>query len=264
MNINISSLAKASDSNTPLVGVLANTDNSQELLAQTVDNKYLIAVINGAGATPIIIPTILSQTHLCRLFDLVDGIILTGDSSNIDPMLYGVTGNLDSHGPFDKFRDASAMWLINKAFNNDIPILGICRGMQEMNVALGGTIQTGIIEKKIYSQHQKIDYELSVDQRYAHSHSTQLSEKGLLKKWLGVDNILVNSLHEQAVDKLGEGLVLDASSQDHVIEAFHHPDKRFFLGVQWHVEYELEENPISMAILKAFTESLYEVHLQPT
>ncbi len=255
MNSCTPSFTKPGTCQTPLVGVLANTDNSQELEAQTIDHKYLFAAINGTGATPIIIPTILSTTHLSRLFDLVDGIILTGDASNINPLLYGVSGNLESHGPFDESRDVAAMWLIKKAFDTDTPILGICRGMQEMNVALGGTLQTDIIEKSAYSHHTIIDYQMSVEQRYANSHSAALSENSLLKKVLGVDSILVNSLHEQAVEKLATGLIADASSQDHLIEAFHHPNKRFFVGLQWHVEYALQTNPISCAIFKAFTES---------
>jgi putative glutamine amidotransferase len=244
------------DAKTPLVGILANTDNSQELEAQTIDNKYLFAAINGAGATPIIIPTVLSKTHLSRLFGLLDGIILTGDASNIDPALYGVTGSLESHGPFDESRDRSAMWLINQALEKDIPMLGICRGMQEMNVALGGTLQIGIIEREDYDQHEKVNYSLSADKRYAPSHKALLSDDGLLRNVLGLDSISVNSLHEQAVSILGNDLVLDALSQDHIIEAFHHPHKRFFVGVQWHVEYALEKNRVSSAIFKAFTDSL--------
>lgn len=256
MNTCTSDATNKHNQKTPLIGVLANTDHSQALRAQTIDDKYLLAAINGAGATPIIIPTILSQAHLSRLFALLDGIILTGDASNIDPALYGETGDLESHGPFDKSRDETAMWLINQALEKDVPILGICRGMQEMNVALGGTLQTGIIEQEQYAYHAKIDYELSVEERYCDAHSAQLSDQGLLKKVLGVERILVNSLHEQAVAKLADSLVLDASSEDHLIEAFHHPEKRFFLGVQWHVEFALEKNLISSAIFKAFTDSL--------
>ena len=241
---------------TPLIAVLANTDHSDELTAQTIDEKYLLAAITGAGATPVIIPTLLSEEHLSRLINLVDGIILTGDASNIEPGLYDTEGTVESHGPFDKKRDTVALWLVTQALQQNIPILGICRGMQEMNVALGGTLQTGIVDREEFSAHSEIDYTLAADLRYAHSHDVSLSTEGLLKRELGQDVVAVNSLHEQAVAKLGRDLVVNAVSADNVVEAFHHPDKDFFLGVQWHVEYALQNDPVSVAILAAFTRAI--------
>ncbi|OUS39431.1 gamma-glutamyl-gamma-aminobutyrate hydrolase ['Osedax' symbiont bacterium Rs2_46_30_T18] len=240
----------------PLIGVLANTDHSDEIAAQTIDEKYLLAAITGAGATPIIIPTLLSEEHLSRLINLVDGIILTGDASNIDPGLYRACGTVESHGPFDKKRDTVALWLITQALQQNIPILGICRGMQEMNVALGGTLQTGIVDNEQFSEHSGIDYGLAADLRYAHSHNVSLSRQGLLKEILGQEVIGVNSLHEQAVAELGRDLVVNATSADNIVEAFHHPGKDFFLGVQWHVEYALKNDPVSVAILAAFTRAI--------
>ncbi|EPJ52205.1 MAG: glutamine amidotransferase [Osedax symbiont Rs2] len=246
----------AARSQSPLIAVLANTDPSDELVAQSIDEKYLLAAIAGAGATPVIIPTLLSEEHLNRLINLVDGIILTGDATNIQPSLYGTQGTVESHGPFDKKRDTVAMWLITQALQQNIPILGICRGMQEMNVALGGTLQTGILDNEAYSAHCEIDYALAADLRYAPSHDVSLSTEGLLKRELRQDVVAVNSLHEQAVAELGRDLVVNALSADNIVEAFHHPDKDFFLGVQWHVEYALKKDPVSVAILAAFSRAI--------
>ncbi len=244
----------------PLIAVMANSGESGDLGVQSVDNKYLQAVIGAAGAVPIVVPTIFSPRELQQVIDRVDGIVLTGDGSNIDPARYGVCGTVASHGPFDRERDSVALWLIEQALSRDIPMLGICRGLQEMNVALGGTLRTDVVENTAFSLHSDIDMAEPPASRYAPCHTINLAAEGLLRQVLDTAQVDVNSLHEQAVDRIGEGLVLNACAEDGIVEALHHPGKRFFLGVQWHAEFNAENNPVSKSIFSAFSEAVFTFH----
>lgn len=242
----------------PLVAVMANSGYDGGLGNQSVDNKYLQAVLEGAGAIPVIIPTLFSQRELAQIIDTVDGIVLTGDGSNMQPSLYGVEGDTASHGPFDAARDSAALWLIEQALEKDIPLLGICRGMQEMNVALGGTLRNDIVDNPEFFQHGPLPMDLPPEQRYAPCHRLQLTEPGLLRCLLAADEVEVNSLHEQAVGQLAGPLVLDACADDGMVEAFHHPEKSFFLGVQWHAEFNASQDPVSKPIFAAFADAVFQ------
>lgn len=242
----------------PLVAVMANSGDDGGLGNQSVDNKYLQAVLEGAGAIPVIIPTLFSQRELAQIIETVDGIVLTGDGSNMQPELYGAAGDADSHGPFDAARDSAALWLIEQALAKDIPMLGICRGMQEMNVALGGTLRNDIVDNPAFFQHGPLPMHLPPEARYAPSQHLQLTEKGLLRRLLQRNEAAVNSLHEQAVAELADALVLDARADDGMVEAFHHPEKRFFLGVQWHAEFNASKDPVSQPIFAAFADAVFQ------
>ncbi len=255
-NSGITTLPSAVAEKRPIVGILANSSEEAGLTTQTIDDKYLTAAMQAVGAVPIILPTLLNEAELAHVLSLVDGVILTGDASNIQPSYYRCGGTVESHGPFDDKRDRAAFALIRATFAKNIPLLGICRGMQEMNVAFGGTIRNDLYENDAFALHRPIDYKLPPKQRYDAAHQLCLEENGLLRDILGDGTHQVNSLHEQAVDTLGEGLMLDATSEDGVIEAFHHPDEVFFLGIQWHAEFEAVSNPVSTRIFATFAEAM--------
>lgn len=240
----------------PLIAVMANSGCEDELPFQSIDDKYLKAVIDGLDAIPIIIPTLFNPTQIQQALQLVDGIILTGDTSNINPARYKEKGTHETHGPFDTKRDDASLFTIQFALEHDIPMLGICRGMQEMNIALGGSLQTGIIHNSRYAKHLKMDYSHTVHERYAPAHQLEVSSDGLLYQLTKKNIVNVNSLHEQAIARLGQGLIIDAVSEDGLIEAFHHPKQRFFFAVQWHVEYNLASDCLSQAIFHGFKHSI--------
>jgi putative glutamine amidotransferase len=244
------------DGSAPIVGILATSTSDAGLDAQIIDDKYLLAAMEVVGAVPVILPTLFGKKELERILPMLDGVILTGDASNLQPSLYGADGNAKSHGPFDAKRDASAFELIQMAFDRDIPLLGICRGMQEMNVVLGGTMRNDVNENKSFDRHHPTDYSQPPCQRYGAAHELKLESDGLLAEILGPGSHSVNSLHEQAVETLAPALMLDATSEDGLIEAFHHPNKRFFMGLQWHAEFAAKDNAISIAIFKAFERAM--------
>ncbi len=241
----------------PVVMVLANSSQDANLPTQTIDDKYCQAIIETTDATCLIIPTISPERELDSLLEIADGIILTGDTSNVEPKAYGKEGNIEEYGPYDIQRDNISIYLIKKAFDLDIPVLGICRGMQEMNVALGGTLQKirpDVADIEI--KHMSDKALLLPEDRYSPSHSISLPSSGMLYGLLGNKEIMVNSLHVQMVDQLANGLIVDAFASDGVVEAFHHPEKNFFLGVQWHVEFQAFHNEVSRKIFMHFNASL--------
>lgn len=240
----------------PLVAVMANSGHEAGLSTQTVDDKYCRAITDVVGANCIILPTISDQKSLADLIQIVDGILLTGDAANIEPRHYGVKGNVDSHGPFDVNRDKSVLALIRLAHENDVPLLGICRGMQEMNVACGGTLRNDLYGNADFEHHRDRPANGAPDERYGPAHLVTLIQDGRLANQLKLDRADVNSLHEQAVDKLASNLRADAISTDGLVEALHDPTRRFFYGVQWHAEYGAKTDPVSQAVFKMFAQSL--------
>ncbi|MVO17136.1 gamma-glutamyl-gamma-aminobutyrate hydrolase family protein [Parasedimentitalea huanghaiensis] len=236
------------------VAVMANSgfDSDIGLTRQTLDDKYLTAALEGCGALPIIVPTLSSSAQLEAFLDLVDGIILTGDQSNIAPGAYGATGNSQSHGPFDPQRDASAFYLVNAARKRKLPLLGICRGMQEINVSLGGTIQTGFAGSADYPDHPHLPKVTDPDLVYQEAHPVSVNSETQLGAAIGKTRAFVNSVHVQAVDELAKDLTPVALSDDGIIEAFEHSSSKFIIGVQWHPEYRATEKPLSAALFSHF------------
>jgi putative glutamine amidotransferase len=218
-----------------------------------VQEKYLTALRDAADATPLPVPALgwRDQAHLDGLLDSVDGVMLTGSPSNVEPHHYdgGAKHGDQTHDPA---RDATTLPLIRRAVERGVPLLAICRGIQELNVALGGSLH-----QKVQDVAGKMDHRSKrgrpLDERYAPSHPVRLEQGGCLQVLLGARDITVNSLHAQGIDRLAPGLRVEATAPDGVIEAVWVEKARAFaLGVQWHPEYRATENPISMAIFKAF------------
>ncbi|HVK33204.1 MAG TPA: gamma-glutamyl-gamma-aminobutyrate hydrolase family protein [Burkholderiaceae bacterium] len=211
--------------------------------------KYTDAV-RLAGCLPLVVPD-AEPNDLDDLLDAADGLLLTGSPSNVHPSHFDEAVR-DPSLPLDPVRDAWTLPLIPKALERGLPFFAICRGAQETNVALGGSLHQAVHEIDGHLDHRDPDDE-PLDVQYAPAHSVDVLPGGLLARLLQRDRIQVNSLHGQAVNRLAPGLRVEARAPDGVIEAFSKPDAPGFnLAVQWHPEWQAASNPVSMAMLSAF------------
>ncbi len=223
--------------------------------------KYVDAVVQGAHCLPVVLPALGDLLDIESALANCDGIMLTGSASNVDPGHYGQAVR-DPALPQDKARDATTLPLIRAALVRGIPVLAICRGFQEMNVALGGTLHQAVQEVDGKMDHRE-DSALPLDQQYAPVHDIVLEAGGVLHRILGADRTRVNSLHGQGVDRLAEGIAIEARSEDGLVEAFSvRTAPGFTLAVQWHPEWKLLENPDSMKLFAAFGDACMAYHAQ--
>ncbi len=232
-----------------MVGIPACARLVNGQLRHDTPARYAAAVLGGSGATPIMIPP-LGEPQLAVL-DRLDGLLLSGSPSNVHPDHYdgGESRTPDLH---DLERDATTLRLIPEAVARGIPVLAICRGIQELNVALGGTLY-----QAIHAEPGRFDHRGqgdTIEQRYNPCHLVALS--GGMADMVGATKILVNSLHAQAVDQLAPGLVVEAVAPDGTIEAVRAPDAQgWVVGVQWHPEWRYADDTASLAIFRAFGEA---------
>ena len=218
---------------------------------QAVGEKYIRAILDGAGAQPLLIPSVAPGLDLDVLLDHLDGLFLPGSPSNIEPHHYSdepsYEGNLH-----DPARDLTTLNLIPKAIAKRVPVLAVCRGFQEVNVALGGTLHQKVHEVPGMMNHKE-DLNQPLDVQYAPAHPLSLTPGGLLAGLAGIGSVSVNSLHGQGVNKLGANLIAEAMAPDGLIEAIRlDSEDTFLLAVQWHPEWKVTENPFSLEIFKAF------------
>ncbi len=209
-----------------------------------------------AGALPLIAPPVAPE-HLGQLLDLVDGVLLTGSKSNVHPQHYGQAVH-DTSLPLDPERDAWTLPLVRLALQRGLPLLAICRGAQEANVALGGSLHQAVQEVPGLHDHRSNDADPTAVQ-YGPAHTVQVQPGGVLQRALGAghSSFRVNSLHGQGVARLAAGLQVEALAPDGVVEAFSMPGTPGFnLCVQWHPEWQAASNPESMQILAAFGAAL--------
>jgi putative glutamine amidotransferase len=216
-----------------------------------VGDKYVRAVLEAADAIPFLIPALGESLGLEELLDNLDGILFTGSPSNVEPYRYNgassVPGTLH-----DSARDATTLPLIPRAIAEGIPLFGICRGFQEINVAMGGTLTQRLQEVPGLLDHRD-NPEQPLALQYAPAHDVTLEPDGLLSRLAGTAQVRVNSLHAQGVESLAPDLVVEARAPDGVIEAFRARDaSRFALAVQWHPEWRVMNDPFSRAIFAAF------------
>jgi putative glutamine amidotransferase len=203
-----------------------------------------------AGCLPLLV-TSASAAEQSRLLELADGILLPGSPNNVHPSHFGEEV-LDPSLPLDPQRDALSLPLIRAAIARGIPLLGICRGHQELNVALGGSLHQAIHRVPGFNDHQPGE-NAAPDLKFGPAHEVDIVPGGLLERILGAGRITVNSVHGQGVHRLAPGMRVEALSPDGVIEAIHSPEAPGFnLGVQWHPEWQAAGNPVSAAIFHAF------------
>jgi len=226
-----------------------------------VGKKYVEAV-RLAGCQPLVVPS-ASPDELDALLELADGLLLTGSPSNVHPSHFD-EGVHNPDLPLDTERDAWTLPLIPKALARGVPLLAICRGTQETNVALGGSLHQAVQDVPGFKDHRSDD-SAPVEVQYGPSHSVTVEPGGVLARMLDRTTFQVNSLHGQAVNRLAPGLSVDARSPDGVIEAFSRPEAPGFnLCVQWHPEWQAASNPVSMQILAAFGAACIERQNQKT
>lgn len=239
----------------PLVGVVADLRDFDNYLWHAAPALYLDALAQAAGAAPIIIPAIGAQVDPARYLDHVDGLLLTGSRSNVHPGEYGAEPASD-HEPYDPARDATSLPLIRAALACGRPLFAICRGMQELNVALGGTIAAEIQSLPGRMDHRAPESQ-DQDARFAIRHPVRVRPKGRLAAILGSGTVTVNSVHRQGIDRLAERLAVEAVAEDGTIEAVSVRDAAgFALGVQWHPEYWTGTDAPSRRLFEAFGAAL--------
>ena len=236
----------------PIVLVPACVNPIGAHLSHTAQLKYVAAVAEGARCTPLIVPALGAATDFEALLALADGVMLTGSTSNVHASLYGEDLR-DPALPLDPARDATTLPLIRAAIKRGIPLLAICRGFQEVNVALGGSLHQAVQEVAGMADHRERKDD-TLDQQYAPSHRVLLDPGGRLVQILnGVAEIKVNSLHGQGINRLAASLVAEARAEDGLVEAYRVEDaKGFTLAVQWHPEWRFSENPDSVKLFRAF------------
>lgn len=213
--------------------------------------KYLKALIDGAAAIPVIVPSLADDLDIDDILDRVDGIMLTGSYSNVEPRHYGGKVSQKS-GLHDPHRDALTLPLALRALERGVPVLAVCRGHQELNVALGGTLHQNVADVPGYHNHLENKQD-PLDIQYGPSHPVSLADGGLLRQLAGSASVMVNSLHAQGIEKLASGIRVEAVADDGLVEAFSVDSAPGFnLSVQWHPEWRVTENKFSMAIFEAF------------
>ena len=238
------------DSSAPLIGIPVDVRRLDDQPFHAAGEKYITAVSDAAGGLPLLIPALGHRLELRALVDRLDGLLFTGSPSSVAVHHYG--GQPDRpDSPQDPARDAITLPLIRASLEAGLPIFCICRGFQELNVALGGSLHT-----HVHQQPNRMDHRApagSYDERYLPRHSVRLVPGGAFARILGTTEIEVNSLHWQGIDRLADNLMIEGTAPDGTIEAVQVRNARnFALAVQWHPEYRVLENPTSIILFRAF------------
>jgi len=248
----------------PVVGVIANAHRIENRFdVQAVGQRNLRAVAEVTGALPLIFPGLPDVTEIDALLGAVDGILLTGGRANVHPTHFGAEPH-PRHEPYDLDRDAVALPLIRACVERGVPVLGICRGLQEMNVAFGGSLHPEIRELPGRMNHRMPrlasgEIHPDPDVIFADRHEVRLVRGGIFAAIFGCETIRVNSLHGQGILDPGARVVVEGVAEDGTIEAIRIADAPgFALGVQWHAEYDPQSNFINQALFEAFGAALRE------
>jgi len=241
----------------PLIGIPADRRMVGHHPFHMVGEKYARAVIDAAGAAPLLIPSLAEELGFEELIERLDGLLFTGSPSNVEPHHYD--GPPSAPGTLhDPARDATTLPLIRHAVDAGLPVFGICRGFQEMNVAFGGTLHQKLHEVPGLLDHRD-DERQPLEVQYGPAHEVTLEPGGLLRSLADGERIRVNSLHSQGIERLGPPLAVEARAPDGVIEAFRvRAATSFALAVQWHPEWKVMANPFSRALFAAFGKAAAE------
>lgn len=238
----------------PIIGVAATftTDNPNRFPLHTTGDKYLRSVIDGAGGMPVSIPALGDALDVGSIAENLDGLLLPGGRANVEPHNYGGPPFPDDE-IIDPGRDATVLPLIRACIDKGVPIFGICRGIQELNVALGGSLHYRIHllpGKEDHRMRRDVD---TIEERFALRHSIYLTPGSLFSNLVGETEVMVNSLHGQGIDRPADGLAVEAISPDGVVEGVRLTAARSFtVGVQWHAEFGFEDHELSGRLFREF------------
>lgn len=237
----------------PVIGVPCCQKTIGKHLFHVAGEKYVAAAAQGAGALPWIIPPLDGDPcRLEALLDRLDGLLLTGSRSNVHPGHYHDAPDAVQCQPYDEARDATTLPLIRGALARGLPVLAICRGFQELNVALGGSLHPRVHDVPGLADHREPASD-DLDVQYGPSHPVRLTPGGRLAALAdGAVSLMVNSLHGQGLDRLADGLLVEATAPDGLVEAVSVSDHPFAIAVQWHPEWRFAENPFSRNLFAAF------------
>jgi putative glutamine amidotransferase len=244
----------------PVVGIMACNRTVGVENAHAVMERYVRAAVNYGDCHALLIPPIIEGFASGEVTRRLDGLMLTGSPSNVQSTLYGQEGG---EGPFDEGRDAVSMAMIECMLALGKPVFGICRGFQELNVVLGGSLRrdVGSALGGRLAHHAPANVEFG--QMFDHMHDVTLSPGGVLRDALGRDHLSVNSVHYQGIDKLGEGLTVEATASDGQIEAASaNISGAQVLGVQWHPEWQADKHPDSQVFFHLMGKALRGEPLQ--
>lgn len=240
----------------PIVGVISNSylqDDSYPV--QLAGTSNLEAVYNVTKAMPVIFPAVPTISDIDELCERFDGILLTGARPNIHPSEYG-EAETEAHGVFDRDRDAVALPLIRACVELGVPILGICRGFQEFNVAFGGSLHPEIREIPGRINH-RMPPEGTVDEKFAMRHDVKLVPGGHFAKIFGKDIVTTNSLHGQGIKKAGNRIIIEGYATDGTPEALRVENAtNFAYAVQWHPEWNASEDNVSKPLFEEFGKAM--------
>jgi len=248
----------------PVVGVIGSAYFAENRFAtQRVGERNLMAVADVVGALPLVFAGDPAITDIDTLLATVNGVLLTGARANVHPTHFG-TEEHPSYEPYDRRRDALALQLVRTCVERGVPLLGVCRGFQEMNVSLGGSLHPEIRELPGRLNHRMPRLpsgEIHPDQEviFAERHDVRLVPDGVFAKLLGRETIRVNSLHGQGILEPGKRIVVEGVAEDGTIEAIRVADAPgFALGVQWHAEYDPKGNAVNRTLFEAFGAAVSE------
>lgn len=238
---------------------IRSLDGAEWHAAQT---QYLSAALKVADVMTFIVPAFEEGNDIDAILDRVDGLLVSGSATNVHPSLYGKEAS-ESDGPFDPARDATSLPLIRRAIDRGIPMLAICRGIQELNVALGGTLASEIQEQPGIWDHRKPD-DIDRDKAYSIRQPVHIRPGSCIAQHLGMTGeIQINSLHRQAIAQTAPRLQVEATAEDGTIEAVSVMDaKGFAVGVQWHPEYWAQTDAPSRALFEAFGRAVRDYQAQ--
>ncbi|MBS38418.1 MAG: hypothetical protein CMO26_21145 [Thiotrichales bacterium] len=242
----------------PLVCVSASlmAITDAQFLAHVTAEKNIDAVQRFSDCVPIIVPALGDRLQIESFLSHVDGVVLTGGRANVEPHHFDGEPFPDDE-PIDPDRDATVLPLVQEAVRMGVPVFGICRGIQELNVALGGSLHYRIHLLPGKNDHRMPRHDdVTTEEVFKLKHTVKLTDGGLLRSLAGTDEVWVNSLHGQGIDRLADCLTVEALSPDGVIEAVSHSEAdTFTVGVQWHAEWQPEEHDLSRKLFEAFGEA---------
>lgn len=238
----------------PVLGIIACNRMVGTEVAQTVVNRYATAAMRYADCAALIIPSLPDLMQAREVVGRLDGVLLTGTPSNVEPARYG--DDSAGEGPFDRDRDRMMLELVKAVIAVQRPLFGICRGFQEINVALGGTLRRDTSASDALLHHHAPDG-VDFDAMFDHRHKVDLVEGGLLASAYGAASLDVNSVHYQGVGHLAKGLTVEAQAPDGLVEAYSaRPNGAPLLAVQWHPEWATGDNEQSQVYFRLLGQAL--------